>query len=77
MSTRRYKLCSTCKERKALDAFGRNRQTPDGLHYYCKTCAALRQRTWAANNPVKFRASKEKYLNGLRSANDTRGNPYE
>ena len=69
------KRCTTCKEEKAVAEFGRNRQAPDGLHYYCKTCAALRQRTWASNNPKKLKTIKDKYLNRVRALNDAR-DPY-
>lgn len=71
----KLKLCATCKEKKPLTDFGRNRQSPDGLHYYCKTCAALRQRTWATNNPRKAKSIKEKYLDTVRSMNTGR-DPY-
>lgn len=69
------KRCTTCKEEKSVEDFGRNRQAPDGLHYYCKTCAALRQRTWANNNPKKLKTIKDKYLNRVRALNDAR-DPY-
>jgi hypothetical protein len=32
------KRCSKCASSKALEAFGKNRQSPDGLHYWCKQC---------------------------------------
>jgi len=72
----RTKVCATCKESKPLKAFGRNRQSPDGLHYYCKTCAALRQRAWASSNPAKVKAAKQRYLGKVRATNVLRGDPY-
>ena len=73
----RQKKCATCRESKPLIAFGRNRQAVDGLHYYCKTCAALRQRAWASSNPGKIKDAKERYLTKVRAANEERGNPYQ
>ena len=73
----KLKRCATCKDKKPLLAFGRNRQAPDGLHYYCKVCAALRRRDWAANNKKKVTAAKQKYVNRIRARNDARVSPYE
>lgn len=38
MATTNEKRCSKCDTHKALDAFGKNRQTCDGLHTWCKQC---------------------------------------
>lgn len=70
------KTCSCCGENLPLTAFGRNRQTPDGLHYYCKACAAKRQRKWAQNNPDKVREMRADYLRRMREQNEGR-DPYD
>lgn len=36
------KQCSRCKESKPLEAFGKHRRQPDGLHYYCRSCVRER-----------------------------------
>jgi hypothetical protein len=76
MSKPKMKKCATCKEEKPLEAFGRNRQAVDGLHYYCKTCAALRQRAWATSNPSKIREAKDRYLSRIRDQN-AGADPYQ
>jgi len=70
----RTKTCPTCVE-KPITEFGRNCQSPDGLHYYCKACAALRQKQWRLENPEKARQSRAKYLQQVRALNQQR-NPY-
>lgn len=72
----RAKTCPVCKQEKPVTAFGRNKQALDGLHYYCKPCAAERQRAWAAANPEKVKAMRAEYLKGVREANAQR-DPYE
>ena len=69
------KTCSSCGENLPLSAFGRNRQAPDGLHYYCKSCAASRQRRWAKANPDKVKAMRADYLQRIRALNQGR-DPY-
>ena len=71
-----HKACSYCQYPKPLTAFGRNRQTLDGLNYYCKVCAALKQADWAKANPEKAKASKAKYLQRIRATNMLRDDPY-
>jgi transposase-like protein len=69
------KNCPRCGENLPITEFGRNRQTPDGLHYYCKSCAAERQRNWARANPEKVRAMRAAYLRRIREQNEGR-DPY-
>ncbi|KAG5184467.1 hypothetical protein JKP88DRAFT_268572 [Tribonema minus] len=38
------KRCSKCQTEKTLTAFNKQKSNKDGLHYYCKECAALAQR---------------------------------
>jgi hypothetical protein len=72
----RGKFCPDCGGTHPLSAFGRNRQSKDGLHYYCKKCAAKRQRLWATANPSKVRAMRSDYLTRMHNLNATR-DPYE
>lgn len=76
LSTARLKRCSCCEERKPLSAFGKNIQAKDGLHYYCKACAALKQREWARNHTDTVKRMRQDYLTKVRAANAER-NPYE
>lgn len=72
----RLKPCPDCKQEKPVTDFGRNKQAVDGLHYYCRVCAAARQRTWAAANKEKVRRMRAEYLKGVREANANR-DPYK
>jgi hypothetical protein len=72
----RVKLCPSCESEKPVTAFGRNRQSVDGLHYYCKVCAAARQRAWAKAHPEKVKSMRSSYLQRIRAHNAT-VNPYE
>lgn len=69
------KKCACCQQKLALAAFGRNRRAKDGLHYYCKKCAALRQRDWATNNPETVRSMREAYIRKVHESNAER-DPY-
>ena len=64
------KTCSCCRQTKPVSEFGKNRQTPDGLMYYCRTCASEKQRQFRVVNPESAKASKEKYLAKIRARND-------
>lgn len=72
----RVKSCPSCKVAKPVVEFGRNRQSIDGLHYYCKTCAAKRQRAWAKANPEKVTAMRRSYLQSMHAKNEG-VDPYE
>jgi len=69
------KTCSHCGETRPVSSFGRNRQALDGLHYYCKPCAAERQRQWAKAHPEKVREMRADYLRRIREQNQGR-DPY-
>lgn len=68
----RTKICSCCDKPKPVDEFGKNRQTPDGLMYYCRACASAKQREFRKTNPDSTAASKARYLEKLRARNDAR-----
>jgi hypothetical protein len=72
---RSWKVCTECKVRLPLHAFGRNRQSSDGLHYYCRTCAAKRQQRWAKKNPDKVKEMQQRYLARMHARNAER-DPY-
>lgn len=72
----RPKRCSCCGDAKPLASFGRNRQAKDGLHYYCKDCAAKRQREWARANPEIVKRMRDDYLQRVYAQNAER-DPYE
>ena len=68
------KTCSCCHQPKPLSEFGKNRQTPDGLMYYCRPCASDKQRQFRVTNPESAKRSKEKYLAKIRARNDEQRN---
>ena len=47
------KVCSTCKEEKALEEFNKNKSKKDGLSYSCKTCTRKHQKSWYNSNTSK------------------------
>lgn len=69
------KNCSRCNENLPLKNFGRNRQSLDGLHYYCRACAAARQREWAKAHPDKVKEMRAAYLRRMRDQNEGK-DPY-
>jgi len=72
----RTKLCSCCGQTFPVTGFGRNRQSKDGLHYYCKACAAKRQREWAQANPEVVKRMRSNYLERIYAQNEGK-DPYE
>ena len=70
------KFCPSCEQSHPRSCFGRNRQSPYGLHYYCKPCAASKQRAWAKAHPEKVRAMRADYLARVYAQNANR-DPYE
>jgi hypothetical protein len=64
------KVCSCCHKELPVSDYGSNRQTPDGLMYYCRACAASKQRSFRKTNPDSAKASKQKYLEKMRAKND-------
>jgi len=71
----KYKTCTECEARLLRTAFGRNAQSKDGLHYYCKVCAALKRKTWYEANKVKAKQSTKKWLQHTAALNAMR-DPY-
>ena len=50
------KRCGCCREWKPPTCFWENRHSPDGLCFYCKQCAKIRQRAWHKNQTSAARA---------------------
>jgi hypothetical protein len=50
--------CPRCKLYKSHDYFGSDRSKPEGLHTYCKTCAAERSREWADEHRERSRETR-------------------
>lgn len=46
----REKVCSTCKQSKPREDFGRRQASSDGLQALCRTCNAARARAYYASN---------------------------
>lgn len=44
-------MCSSCKEEKELDLFGKNKRCKDGLNVYCRECANYKCRQYI---PIKI-----------------------
>jgi hypothetical protein len=61
MNTPAIKQCSACKAELPFSAFGRNRASPDGLHWYCRVCHSRKQRAWRQANPEKVSFMRMKY----------------
>ena len=57
------KKCSTCKEMKDGQEFGKRKTNPDGLRTQCKLCESIAAKKWRKNNPEKEKARKAKYRN--------------
>lgn len=56
--------CPTCGARgqpQPLEAFGNNKSSPDGKHWYCRNCNNAKQRAWKAANARKVLAWKKDY----------------
>jgi len=55
------KRCPTCKETKAVSAFGRDSKKKDGLRSECKECVREYARVWRAANSEKVRERNRVY----------------
>ena len=71
------KQCSCCGEWFPRTEFGSNRQNPDGLAYYTRAHAAIKQKQFRKDNPTSVANSKQKYLDRLRKRNDPGYTPKE
>lgn len=60
MPKQAYKQCSTCAQRKPLEAFGRFKLSPDGLRYDCKECNNAKSRRWNRENAERKRRNDKR-----------------
>jgi len=51
------KKCSTCKSKKPLEGFNKNKSTRDGLHNQCRECSKL----WWKNMPPASAEKRKQY----------------
>lgn len=72
----RTKYCAHCDAHHPVTDFGLNRQSADGLHYYCRKAAAERRKAWVKANPERAQAIRAAYLAKVHARNEGR-NPYE
>ena len=55
------KICSSCKEIKPINKFGKNKTRKNGKHYYCKKCVNLKSSEWEKRNPEKVKKMDRNY----------------
>jgi hypothetical protein len=63
-----YKTCGICKSSKPASDFNRNASNKDGLHTYCRECAAARLKAWRTANADRVK----EYTGEWRSVNAAR-----
>lgn len=60
------KRCCTCKEYKLFDQFHKDKKSPGGLAYSCKSCAITRAKAHhtrrMATDPVYVAAKQDSYV---------------
>ena len=56
------KKCGKCKLVLPMEHFARNKSKKDGLHDWCKKCAAENARKWRLNNLERNRASSKRWV---------------
>lgn len=54
------KYCKGCDNTLPSSYFGKDRQRPDGLAFYCRSCKVAHTTTWKQKNPGKLRAQVER-----------------
>lgn len=59
---KKTKVCSVCKKEKNISDFGFNKNSPDGLSYFCKSCNVSKATQWAKNNPEKRKNARKNYI---------------
>jgi hypothetical protein len=67
LETMKTKICSVCKMRKPLVAFGTKARAPDGLNWNCKECVSEYQRRRYAENPDQIRKQKREHMRRIRT----------
>ena len=61
------KVCTTCKEPKSTDNFGRHKQYKDGLKRQCKKCLARINKEYEDRNRETIRTRKRNYMRGPKA----------
>jgi len=72
MSTKqkpKTKTCNTCKKRKKLDDFNKDRTKADGVRNHCKECRRARERKRSADRrqEIREKSAIQKAYDGKRS----------
>ena len=63
-----FRCCITCKERKLLSEFDKNKYAPQGRCYECKSCRSIKgKERWASDKD--FRERNRDYLREYRKEN--------
>lgn len=44
------KICYSCKTKKDIDNFTKNKSNKDGLHHHCRECKAKHAKNWRMSN---------------------------
>jgi hypothetical protein len=57
------KICATCKIKKVLSEFNKNKKAKDGLNSSCRNCQKLYQIKWNDLNREKVKIYSKKYRN--------------
>lgn len=70
MADVQLKRCSTCQQEKPPADFCRSRGMDDGLHYTCRACRRIQQRSYFLKNRARLLAKQKKY----RAANTEKCN---
>lgn len=58
------KTCSRCQQELSFDSFGNNKQSPDGLAYYCRLC---RREQYLVRRERALEEAKSTYANNRES----------
>lgn len=71
------KICSGCRKELPLNMFGKNKNRSDGLHYYCKVCASIKNKYYYHRNPEyskeKAKKNSDKRTNTFKRKGIPRG----
>ncbi len=65
------KRCSTCKEIKPIEQFGKNRNTKSGYMYECKECCKAYSQSTRGKEAIKNHRQTEKYKQSQRRYSQT------
>jgi hypothetical protein len=66
------RACEHAGEEQSRDSFGRNDAAPDGLAYYCKSCASRKAAAWKRDHPEKVAEWRRAYVARNKAKNAAR-----